>query len=77
MSRGSNPKEESYLFPLKSGGEALKFSIDVKGTLIKLRSEVGSFEKTDVILKKQLEEFEKLREETLFLKTPLEEARRI
>jgi hypothetical protein len=31
MFRGSSPKEESYLFPLNSGGEALPFSIDVKG----------------------------------------------
>jgi hypothetical protein len=31
MFRGSNPKEESYLFPLNSGGEALTFAIDVKG----------------------------------------------
>jgi hypothetical protein len=31
MFRGSSPKEESYLFPLNSGGEALAFSIDVKG----------------------------------------------
>jgi hypothetical protein len=31
MIRGSNPKEENYLLPLKSGGEALPFVIDVKG----------------------------------------------
>jgi hypothetical protein len=43
----------------------------------KLRSELGSCEKTIVILKKQLEYFEKLREETISLKTLLEEARRI
>jgi hypothetical protein len=30
MFRGSNPKEEGYLFPLKSGREAILFSIDVK-----------------------------------------------
>jgi hypothetical protein len=29
-SGGSSPKEESYLLPLNSGGEALPFSIDVK-----------------------------------------------
>ena len=27
----SIPKEESYIFPLNSGGETLTFSIDVKG----------------------------------------------
>jgi hypothetical protein len=43
----------------------------------KLRSELGSCEKTVVILKKQLEYFEKLREETISLKTLLEEERRI
>jgi hypothetical protein len=31
MFRGNNPKEESYIFPLNSGGAAIKFSIDVKG----------------------------------------------
>jgi hypothetical protein len=31
MFRGSNPKEESYLLPLNSRGEALPFAIDVKG----------------------------------------------
>jgi hypothetical protein len=31
MFRGSIPKEESYLFPLNSGAEALPFVIDVKG----------------------------------------------
>jgi hypothetical protein len=31
MFRGSNPKEEGYLFPLNSGGETIPFSIDVKG----------------------------------------------
>jgi hypothetical protein len=36
-----------------------------------------SCEKTVVILKKQLEDFEKLREETISLKTLLEEERRI
>jgi hypothetical protein len=41
----------------------------------KLRSELGSCEKTIVILKKQLEYFEKLREETISLKTLLEEER--
>jgi predicted transcriptional regulator len=43
----------------------------------KLRSELGSCEKTVVSLKKQLEDFEKLREETISLKTLLEEVRRI
>jgi hypothetical protein len=38
---------------------------------------LGSCEKTVVILKKQLEYFEKLREETISLKTLLEEERRI
>jgi hypothetical protein len=28
---GGSPKEEGYLFPLSSGGEAIPFSIDVKG----------------------------------------------
>jgi hypothetical protein len=43
----------------------------------KLRRELGSCEKTIVILKKQLEDFEKLREETISLKTLIEEERRI
>jgi len=30
MFRGSSPKEESYIFPLNSGGVSLTFSIDVK-----------------------------------------------
>ena len=42
----------------------------------KLRSELGSYENTIVILKKQLEYFEKLIEETISLKTLLEEERR-
>jgi DNA repair exonuclease SbcCD ATPase subunit len=49
----------------------------LKDTQRKLRSELGSCEKTVVILKKQLEDFEKLREETISLKTLLEEERRI
>jgi hypothetical protein len=47
----------------------------LKYTCRKLRSELGSYEKIVVILKKQLEEFQKLREETISLKTLLEEAR--
>jgi hypothetical protein len=43
----------------------------------KLRSELGSCENTIESLKKQLENFEKLREETISLKTLLEEAIRI
>jgi phosphoglycerate-specific signal transduction histidine kinase len=43
----------------------------------KLRSELGSCENTIEILKKQLEDFEKIREETISLKTLLDEARRI
>jgi hypothetical protein len=43
----------------------------------KLRSELGSCENTIVILKKQLEDFEKLREETISLKTLLEEKIRV
>jgi hypothetical protein len=31
MLRGRNPKEEGYILPLKSRGEALPFAIDVKG----------------------------------------------
>jgi hypothetical protein len=42
-----------------------------------LRSELGSCEKTVVILMKQLEDFEKLREEIISLKTLLKEERRI
>jgi septal ring factor EnvC (AmiA/AmiB activator) len=49
----------------------------LKDTRRKLRSELGSYEKTIVSLKKQLEDFHKLREETISLKTLLEEARRI
>jgi hypothetical protein len=41
------------------------------------QSELGGYEKTVVILKKKLEDFEKLREETISLKTLLEEGRRI
>jgi hypothetical protein len=52
-------------------------NIKLKDTRRKLRSELVSCEKTVVILKKQLEEFEKLREETISLKTLLEEERRI
>jgi len=43
----------------------------------KLRSELGSSEKTIKSLKKKLEYFEKLRKETISLKTLLEEARGI
>jgi hypothetical protein len=50
---------------------------NLKDTRIKLRSEFVSSEKTVVILKKQLEDFEKLREETISLKTLIEEERRI
>jgi hypothetical protein len=50
---------------------------NLKDTHTKLRSELVSCEKTIVILKKQLEDFEKLREETISLKTLLEEERRI
>jgi hypothetical protein len=49
----------------------------LKDTRRKLRSELVSCENTVVILKKQLEDFEKLREETISLKTLLEEERRI
>ena len=47
----------------------------LKDTQRKLRSELGSCEKTVVILKKQLEDFEKLREEIISLKNLLEEER--
>jgi hypothetical protein len=47
----------------------------LKDTCRKLRSELVSCEKTIVILKKQLEDVEKLREETISLKTLLEEER--
>ena len=33
MFRGSSPKEEGYLFPLNTGGEAIPFAIDVKGKI--------------------------------------------
>jgi hypothetical protein len=49
----------------------------LKYTHRKLRSELGSCENTIVSLNKQLEDFEKLREEIISLKTLLEEARRI
>jgi hypothetical protein len=49
----------------------------LKDTHRKLRSELGSCENTVVSLKKQLEDFEKLREETISLKILLEEERRI
>jgi hypothetical protein len=49
----------------------------LKDTQRKLRSELVSCEKTVVSLKKQLEDFQKMREETISLKTLLEEARRI
>ena len=50
---------------------------NLKDTRRKLRSELVRYTKTIVILKKQLEDFEKLREETISLKTLLEEERRI
>jgi hypothetical protein len=49
----------------------------LKDTQRKLRSELVSCEKTVISLKKQLEDFQKMREETISLKTLLEEARRI
>jgi hypothetical protein len=49
----------------------------LKDTQRKIRSELVGCEKTVVILNKQLEYFQKLREETISLKTLLEEARRI
>jgi hypothetical protein len=49
----------------------------LKNTHRKLRNELGSYEKTIENLKKQLEYFEKLTEETISLKTLLEETRRI
>jgi hypothetical protein len=49
----------------------------LKDTQRKLRSELVSCEKTVESLKKQLEDFQKMREETISLKTLLEEARRI
>jgi hypothetical protein len=49
----------------------------LKDTQRKLRSELVSCEKTVVRLKKQLEDFQELGEETISLKTLLEEARRI
>jgi hypothetical protein len=49
----------------------------LKDTQRKIRSELVSCEKTIVSLKKQLEDFQKLREETISLKTLLEKARRI
>jgi hypothetical protein len=49
----------------------------LKDTRRKLRSELGSYEKTLVSLQKQLEDFQKLREETISLKALLDEARRI
>ena len=55
----------------------LRLKIASSKTRRKLRSELGSYEKTVVSLKKQLEDFQKLREETISLKTLLEEARRI
>jgi hypothetical protein len=51
--------------------------VKLKDTCRKIRSELISYEKIVVSLKKQLEEFEKLREETISLKTLLKEARRI
>ena len=49
----------------------------LKNTHRKLRSELSSCENAIEILKKQLEYFEKLREESISLKTLLKEARRI
>jgi hypothetical protein len=49
----------------------------LKDTHRKLKSELGSCEKTVVILKKQLEDFDKLREQKISLKNLLEEERRI
>jgi hypothetical protein len=50
---------------------------NLKNTHRKLRSELGSCENKIEIFKKQLEDFEKLRQETISLKTLLEEERRI
>jgi hypothetical protein len=47
----------------------------LKDTRRKLRSELGSYEKIVVSLKKQLEYFQKLREETISLENLLEEER--
>ena len=49
----------------------------LKDTSRKIRSELVSYEKTIVSLKKQLEDFQKLREEPISLKTLLEVARRM
>jgi hypothetical protein len=49
----------------------------LKDTHRKLRSDLSSCENTVVILKKQLVDFEKLREENISLKTVLEEETRI
>jgi hypothetical protein len=45
----------------------------LKDTRRKLRSELSSYEKTIVSLKKQLQYFRKLREETISLRNLLEE----
>jgi hypothetical protein len=49
----------------------------LKDTRRKLRSELRSYKNTVVTLKKQLEDFHKIREKTISLKTLLEEARKI
>ena len=81
----SNEEEENYKEKIiRQEDENLKKlkhveieNSKLKDTQRKLRSELGSCEKTVVILKKQLEDFEKLREETISLKNLLEEERRI
>jgi hypothetical protein len=71
----SNEEEEKIIQQEDENLKKLKHveieNSKLKDTQRKLRSELGSCEKTVVILKKQLEDFEKLREETISLKTLL------
>jgi hypothetical protein len=70
----SNEEEDENLKKLK---HVEIENSNLKDMQRKLRSELVSCEKTVVSLKKQLEDFQKMREETISLKTLLEEARRI
>ena len=85
IERDDNEKEENHeVEMIQQEDENLKKlkhveieNSKLKDTQIKLRSELGSCEKTVVILMKQLEDFEKLIEETISLKILLEEETRI
>jgi hypothetical protein len=85
IERDDNEEEENYeVEMIQQEYENLKKlkhveieNSKLKDTSRKLRSELSSYEKIVVSLKKQLEDFQKIREETISLKNLFEEARRI